>query len=291
MIVNRAMIDYATLTSFSPVWLESVRDDFRGIGRTKTAKFQQYEGEFVVTPHGSVAITQGLNRSPGLVGKFVHHVVKFSGEIADSAPQYYAKSVVNVKRIDIQVTVPCDLKDIPVEMDIKLRHGKPFYKGKGRRIIPHLRRSDTSTLYYGSRTGDKFFRLYEKQSEDGKWYLRWEYELKRKMALWAMERLVAGDTPGDIFTTLVGEYNDEYERYVAIFLAAARGEKTSGYVREKNRDTMSWMESLTPTVERLLMNHQTRYRCVSLLIDWYNMAVNADGDSRYERDYETKFDD
>lgn len=273
MIVNRAMIDYCTMTSFNPAWIEEIKRDYSGIGKTSSARFLQYEGEVVNTEHGSIVMGEGLNRSPGLAGAFQHFVCKWSGEMAEGSPNYWWENECNVKRIDIQVTVKTDLKDIPGEMEIKLRSGHKFNNGKGRAPIPHLHRSSSSTLYYGSRTGDSFWRLYEKQAESGEWYLRWEFELKRGKAEWAMGLIQSGVSVGDIFRTLVGDYHESYEWYVAPFLAAARGEAVSGYVREKNRDTISWLETLTPTVERLLRNHQTRYRTVALLKDWYDMAV------------------
>jgi hypothetical protein len=87
-----------------------------------------------------------------------------------------SKMLVNVycTRIDVQVTIK-----MPTEYD-------PFttykaHQGEGRLGVTIMQSPTGSTIYFGSRTSDKFARLYEKQYEDGK-YLRLEFEFKGKLA-------------------------------------------------------------------------------------------------------------
>lgn len=275
MILNKPLVDYCTLTSFDKGWFNEVYNDYKDIGEVSETKFQGYEGVIVTTPHGSVSMVVGSQVWKGKGGtgdKTMHFMVRWSGEMSDGAPQYYRQGV-KCKRIDVQVTRREDRTDLLDFFEFKLREGEKFYKGKGRKIVPHYHRSDTRTLYYGARSGDKFFRLYQKKGQGGGIeFLRWEYELKKKQAEWAIGMLCEGLSPGDLFRSCVGNYHEGYAWITEPYLNACSGGQLVEYAREQNRDTLTWLKSLTGTVERLARNHQTRYETIRLINEWYDMV-------------------
>jgi len=271
------MIDYTTITSFLPDINNRVATELINGAEVSPIAFSGYTGARLATEFGGIAVMEGTNNAGGIMGSqmFKHYMVKFSGEVANVSPEYVTDDC-HVTRMDIQITHDHPGREWLLELESRLRSGAKFNKGRGARISVTLIKSDTVTLYGGSRTSASFFRLYEKPSEDGD-FLRWEYETKGKLARHYMDELIAGRTTrGGIFRQLVGEYHESYKDLVQPYLSCCDDETADKYVRTIERSTMDWLESLTPTVERMIHSHQHGERMRSLLTRWQNTAKKVD---------------
>lgn len=127
------------------------------------------------------------------------------------------------------------------------------------------------TLYVGSRTSEKFLRIYDKAAEqrvDGNWY-RIELECKGDYA-----RGVALHVDGagyDYFGDIIKGFADwpSEEQWTSI---TASPTLLEGIAKpEKRRDTFSWlMKSVAPSVAKLLLDDHEKF--VSFLRCVYTMA-------------------
>lgn len=271
MQTYQPMLDYCTMTSFLPSLNERIASDLVDGSNVTEVAFSGYRGIQISTSSGGVSLVEGTNNAGGLLtGQvFKHYMVKFSGEMAEYAPQYYVEGETKVTRIDVQVTCPSPGADYLAMLETKLRFGNKFNVGRGRRRGVTLIRSDTSTLYYGSRNSDLFWRAYDKQDEDGKWYIRWEFECKGRMAEHHLAQIAKGEcNAGQVFLALAGDTHEDFDQFTAIYKACCRGEHAPKFVRTTERSTMDWLEGLTPTVERMLTSHQHGNRMRALLGEW-----------------------
>ena len=273
------MIDYSTMTSYSPDTNRSILADLGDMGVKRDASFMGYTGIMMSSDTGSIALAEGVNNA-GIAGNtFKHWIAKFSGEISDYAPWYYKPDETRCTRLDLQITIPSPGADYLSILETRLRYGLKFNKGSGRRRSVTLIRSDSCTLYYGSRNSTVYWRMYDKQGADGQWYIRWEFEVKGKEADYYMGLISSGEaTREQVFKTLVGDTHPEYDYAVTPYLACCGDEPpTPKYIATTNRSTVDWLKSLTPTVERMLRSHQHGGQMRQLLDDWARVRARCDG--------------
>lgn len=277
MQLYQPMIDYTTITSFLPDTNRIIFNRMIEGSQVKEVSFSGYNGVRLATEFGSVAVVEGLNNAGGIMGQtsFKHYMAKFSGELSDASPEYFGKDC-HITRLDIQITRDHPGRKWLMELESRLRFGPKFTKGRGRRINITLFKSDTVTIYGGSRTSDIFWRLYEKPSPDGD-YLRWEFEVKGKQAEFYLGQIARGEaTRGSVFRALVGDYDPHFADFVNAYLDCCGDGVSPKFVRTVERSTMDWLEGLTPTIERMLHSHQHGGRMRNLLERWQKISGNID---------------
>lgn len=196
MIVNEACVDWMTLTSYR------LSDIYSGVRQAvfATGLF----GEFVLMKKRGYAGVMGqCNVGTAFMG--VGRVVDrqhYMAVITSDAAQYTLEQmdVVNggqrMRRVDVQLTM-FNTMDAPqttyayqaardtIELSEKRNVGrKPIVR------FVHGGERAMHTLYIGSRSSDKFVRVYEKESVDGNRWTRLEVELKGRLAedLWTRIR-------------------------------------------------------------------------------------------------------
>lgn len=133
-----------------------------------------------------------------------------------------------------------------------------------------------TTLYVGSRTSEKFLRIYDKAAEqgtDGPWY-RIELECKGDFARGIAQHVDANgyDYYGDIIKGFC-----DFPEYVSWQEILTSPTLLEGIPKpEKQRDTFSWlMKSVAPSVARLLIEDHEKF--VEFLRSVYTHAGVGDG--------------
>lgn len=274
MYINRVALDYLRITTYNKelFWQMESFYSSRGWERS-SSRVMQYTGVAYTNPSGGTAVF-----SDGRQGIERHFMVTFTGEEADRAIKdivpLLARSEWNCSRIDLQTTVPVEEGQywhLPNQFYLMvMAEQRAFYSGRGGTVGVKLIRSTTDTLYIGSRTSDQMIRYYVKRSEDGKTFVRWEWELKGKRAKWAMHEIVSGGQSAlpNVFYTLAsrvrGTFSTFSEPHIEIATNYSDGAILGGYSKRAiTRDTMQYLESLTGTIYRVMTSHSTRQRAIA----------------------------
>lgn len=120
----------------------------------------------------------------------IHTIVNISGALSQKWFKHFASwDVWYCTRMDLQRTIKS-----PLAKDEKLALIRDDCATENTTLIES---KENDTLYLGSRTSDKFTRLYEKILDET--YLRLEFELKGFRSRAAWDALIAGDTNDKIF--------------------------------------------------------------------------------------------
>jgi hypothetical protein len=224
----------------------------------------------------SAAANSGLRVSISEVGSAQGVHISFSGSaLAQVNPRAVLRNALamgaNITRIDIAIDWP-DIMPLSLLKE-HLDEGKAVTKARDWNLI--VGRTGR-TLYVGSRTSEKFLRIYDKAAEsgsDGLWY-RIELECKGDYA-----RGVALHIDGagyDYFGDIIRGFCDWPE---SIFWRDATTSPTllEGIAKpEKRRDTFSWlMKSVVPSVAKLLVDDHEKF--VTFLRSVYTHAGVGDG--------------
>lgn len=145
--------------------------------------------------------------------------------------------------------------------------GKEFrlpYKGKGRtpKITPVGTPEDGWTIYVGSRSSDKFLRIYDKAKEQGDFksdYVRIELECKGAMAHWLGETLPNQTTlenyelASSIIKSMVNFSSPAWSQALASSTVSFSAPKPS------ERDTFKWLiQSCAPALARVCEENPSR---------------------------------
>lgn len=182
-------------------------------------------------------------------------------------------SYAHITRIDIQVTVP------------KPENYKGMAMLKGFRTIysnPSIivDSQGNSTLYLGSRSSEKMFRLYEKYDIDGKPYLRYEVETKGAIAreLWPPvidTEIARGYLKNESGKLLHTKYSKKQFKAIESVLD---GFGVKAKVMKENPNTVQWLnDSVTPALIKLLNNHDTYEVTAKIIIGWYELLQSKRG--------------
>jgi len=176
-------IDYLTCTTFNPVVFATVRKVVTETARhyDRDRRRLQYTGILGHHEQGSAYCGSGIQKNRD------HYLVQISGLWADTLFPLVANHVATGKarctRIDLQLTVNYD-RDSWSQPDLAdtLRHDNP------RRSVSYLEsasgpaNSKLGTVYFGSRSSDRFVRVYEKMGLGEDVFLRFEAEFKSPRA-------------------------------------------------------------------------------------------------------------
>jgi hypothetical protein len=253
-----------TLTTFEPKQADGLRYLFRD---TREAKRMQYVG-----------VEDGnLNWFIGKAKQNYedHWMFQASGEAADVAFDPICDNWVaydwSVTRIDLQITIP-----LPAYYQSRqLYDDIEAWSGDGRPRRPSLVQSGdgNDTVYIGSRTSNRFIRIYVKPLDEGKKALRMEVEYKRELAhrvfhdcrndrenvtlilaheLSALPALKNGVK--EAFFTVLGPHTHKPQE------KRATGENS----------TLEWLrKQVDPAIKRMLNSHEFGDATRQIVASWY----------------------
>lgn len=265
MMLSAPRCDYLTLTSFKSgdEFLLSVEDVY--------PKKYSEEGK---RPGGYEGFSwDGLFVGRGKQKGKPHYMLVASGEGAETVLWRTRDIDCRCTRIDLQVTVwippkyeARKLYDILTSTDISW---------PGRRLTPTLVESGDGmdTIYVGSRTSERFARIYVKPDHKGKAnYLRFEMEFKGAMAT-AVRRAIVEQygSAKKILRSELDRLPFAASRSLRAFEAVLGTE--SHKVRPESvygkNTTFDWLETqVEPAIIRLLHSHEHKERMVKLLDAW-----------------------
>lgn len=251
-MTNHAYIDYIRLAS----WDDS--ESLRMFGQVRklsshwrNARWLQYKG------HRSSHYFYGAGEQTGKR----HYVFEGSGpfsvelfNIALDFPSIYCT------RIDVQVTI-----DHPNDYDPHETY--LLQKQISKRQCSIVQSDSGSTIYFGSRSGDTFARLYEKTIDESQ-FLRLEFEIKGNKARSAYLQMKEGTNASDVFLHYLNKV--KMPDYVKEWYSVPE----SGIVyweleRIHHADKqLEWLSSLGNTIVRMGNDHYQGTMVRALLDDW-----------------------
>lgn len=159
-----------------------------------------------------------------------------------------------VSRIDLAI----DVFGSALSPQVLCKPNRKPYKGRGRtpKFTQVGDEEDGWTIYVGSRSSDKFLRIYDKKKEtgyEGDAWTRIEVECKGKIAHWLGSKLPSGtlsdaySTASTIIKTLVDFEDMEWRQALSSDVVALAIPKKS------DRDTLGWLlKSAVPALARLM---------------------------------------
>ncbi len=275
MLVDVPAVDYLRLSSFDG---KAIGQFHQVVLRRKEpaleATWKQYKGARAGQLFAGVANQNGK----------IHGILDVSGSEAHSVMVAEAPAGLAIKstRIDLQVTIPLlpeykyrarEFKDLLESVDWSTAQGSRLHKRKTT-LIEGPSEHGLDTVYIGSRTTDRFSRVYVKEDLEGNLYLRFEVEFKGERA-----NLVYLDCIADgrnLAAILRGEWERippvEVEAWLKIgdVLAAFQDGKQVSIPRsaaDSNSRFRWFITSVTPAVETLLNDHEYGWRVQCVLED------------------------
>lgn len=266
MIINASRVDYLTLTSFTKhdEMLASFADLYR-LEHANEVKINGYSGHQ----------WEGLFFGTGRQKDRPHYILKASGDSAHDILWRTGKLMVKCTRIDLQVTIPRPVNFEPLKLyDILASIDTEW---PSRRLVPTIIKSGDGfdTIYVGSRTSDRFARIYIKADYKGRPdYLRFEMEFKGLMAEAVRDAIVEDRaTAKTILRAEVRRLPFAASRALRAFDKVLEGDMTKirpEAVYGQNR-TLDWLENqVEPTIFRMLHSHEHGDRMREILNRWVN---------------------
>lgn len=254
MSVQKAYIDYLTLASWDDAESLLLTGELRrSIPKWRNGFWLQYKGWYGDNSFYGVG-EQNLKR---------HYVFRTAGssssvlfDIADSFKKVYCT------RIDVQVTIK--KPDIYNPFAIYVKR-----KGIGRLAVTFIDSPTGSTIYFGSRTSDKFARLYVKQHDDGD-FLRLEFEFKGKLARAIYETIKKTSAgPTAVFQNYLPKFG--LDDYILSLFDTGKDREPLRLEIEHSEDIhkkLTWLSSLSNTVVMMGNDHEMGDYVRALLNDW-----------------------
>ncbi len=151
-----------------------------------------------------------------------------------------------------------------------------LHKLLGKKGTSLISSEENDTIYIGSRSSDKFIRLYEKLFDE--MYLRLEFELKGKRALMAWEALNSGEDCDRVFDYYLAELRLP-ARYIKLYKNAEHNatEKAMNKEREHSAEKkIAWIVSLDESMRNAISDHDIGERTKVLVRAWSEYADNID---------------
>lgn len=263
--VNRAAIDYVTITSFNPDCQQEIHTWHESLSkRERESKRMQYQGTTRHDRYGTSFYGSATHNNR------LHAMLQVSGYLADSAFQRLKPFLVTRKakitRIDLQVTVEYDRQNwSQSDFADEMRDASP------NRAISYIESKSgpqgakLATVYYGSRISDKFARIYEKMGMGDEILLRLEFEYKQGRANEIAHNLIVGATPQAILWGEVSKMPDVYGLRKHFSKALETKPWYVRVVREPG-DTERWLrEKVTVALDRYLQQHDSDSQAMAQL--------------------------
>lgn len=254
MSIQRAYIDYLRLATWDDSQALLITGELRrSIPKWRIGFWLQYKGWFGDNSFYGVG-EQNHKR---------HYVFRTAGSSSSVLFNLADKhDAVYCTRLDVQVTIKLPSQYNPFTV---FETQKEITPGK----VTIIDSPTGSTIYLGSRTSDKFLRLYEKQYDDGQ-YLRLEFEFKGKLARAVYETMRSTKAgPTAVFQNYLPKFG--LADYVMKWFDTGTDAEPLRIKIEHNEDThkkMAWLASLTNTVIKMGNDHDTGDFVVRLLSDW-----------------------
>lgn len=212
---------------------------------------------------------QGIFVGRGMQGNKAHTILNISGAMSQEFYLFFLKlDGWYCTRIDLQRTI-----ETPLSKDESLRLIRDDCTTKKTSLIES---EENDTLYLGSRTSDKFTRLYEKILD--KTYLRLEFELKgfRSRATW--DALRQGEETDKIFcfylkrSALPERIKFEYDKV---------GDLATDKVMRLQMDkddakTLDWIISLDKAMAKNMASHSIGEQVKIIVRSWAKYAEYLD---------------
>lgn len=216
---------------------------------------------------------EGLFIGRGMQGNKAHTILNISGHLSQEWYKHFLRlDGWYCTRIDIQRTIKS-----PLSSDESLSLIRDDCNTKKLTLIES---EENDTLYLGSRTADKFTRLYEKILDQT--YLRLEFELKgfRSRATW--DALKQNESTDKIFcfylerSALPERIKFEYDK-----IGEKATEKVMRLQIEKDeKKTLDWIISLDNSMAKNLASHAIGEQVKVIVRAWARYADNLDKDER-----------
>lgn len=270
MMLNAPLFDWLTLTTFEAKNNDAARMLFWDDDNSD-AKRLQYKG----VSYGSIFQGAAIQRGKD------HYMLQASGETADGVAgamhQNFGPYDWNVTRCDLQVTIP-----VPPAYDSRqLYDNLVAWPGPGKpRQISIIQSGDgNDTVYVGSRTSDRFTRIYVKPLDGGLRALRFEVEYKGAHAHRVFNDCRNPYLKGQILAHEVLSLPDAEIPPLRHFLTATGFfAHTPDVERVTGQNaTLEWlMEQVGPTLERLCNDHEVGHLARDLLSSWYESNCHPD---------------
>ena len=212
---------------------------------------------------------EGIFIGRGMQGNKAHTILNISGSLAqDWYTSFLPLHGWYCTRIDLQRTI-----ETPLSSDERLALVRDDCLTPNTTLIES---EENDTLYLGSRTSDKFTRLYEKILD--KKYLRLEFELKgfRSRATW--DALATGEITDKIFSFYL-ERSALPERIK--FEYAKPGETATDNVmrlqmEKEEEKTLKWIESLDDSMAKNMASHAIGEQVKIIVRAWAKYADYLD---------------
>jgi hypothetical protein len=270
MILNVARADYLTLTTFHQAKL--IQDALADL----------YPDEFArPAKQGSYTGLQwsGLFAGKGKQNGVPHYIIRSHGEDAETVFWRTNEIAAKCTRVDLQITIR--LPEFYSSRNLFDKLIAKDTKWTGRRMKPRIIQSgdDLDTVYIGSRTSDRLFRIYVKPGEDKQpEYIRFEVEYKRKLAQKVRNLIVSRETiPRAILAADLHRLPVYVSRILERFDDGLSGERYTIKPEKAWSDgsTIQWIENqIEPAINRLLLSHQDGPKMRTLLYRWAKYAYD-----------------
>lgn len=182
MIVNRPALDWVTMTTWEAgiyrMWVKELmkRRDWFDLGNS--SRYENYVGAKVTKKEGTKYIGTGKQQ------KKSHYLSYISGALADKeykklvGVRYYDQIRPNCSRVDIQVTVESPDGWNQMELLNRLHKNRLLVTTDASMCLRTKR--EQRTVYVGNKNGEKLIRIYDKQDDKYKQYLRFEVQYRTK---------------------------------------------------------------------------------------------------------------
>lgn len=199
-----------------------------------------------------------------------HAIINVSGSLSQKMlPTLRTLDNWYCTRIDLQITV-----DGCVMRGYALAYVRDRCKTENTTLIESM---DNDTLYIGSRTSDKFTRLYEKIM-DGKKYLRLEFELKGQRSRATWKAIANGEAIDKIYKhyVLKSKLPEYAKSWFNAYGVTATQEAMNKEVLTAEKRKLEWLQSLDIPVMKYMNSHIIGDDVKTLIRAWAKHADYLD---------------
>jgi hypothetical protein len=264
------MLDYMTLTSyedsFYSFWLNEVGKSDQPV--TESKQFNRYIGKGTAVGTGNLSI--GSFKQP--LGW--HHAMVASGEAADLVRTAALFSIENhsarATRVDVQATIiqPAEWSQLRLFNRVE-SYGKHVVEM--RQSVDRLH-GRLATVYIGSRTSERFVRVYQKPSDDGL-LLRCELQMSGGQSeLWGSQWRQRKVREGDTLRGCLQWVEDVKLTGLYLPLLEGYNPQLPKYSRTDGKTDRWLLEQVLPVLARRLQAHD----CSEVMRDMFKKVVNDD---------------
>jgi hypothetical protein len=280
VIVNDPGVDWLTFTSFDEEEEARLLRAFWacGSGSVTQAKQMQYEG---IEKDNGVFIGIGwIPRESDEKGvKSRNVMLRTWGGTADDVWLSLSDEPVRVcKRIDVQITIPLPFDYCARTLKDSLESGDWFGR---KRICELIERDGLDTVGIGSRSSDRYIRIYVKLINELRW-LRFEVEYKQERAEEAYR--IAGQGNRYLIGGMLRSELSQLPAVADIGLLKLKDALSYSSVtvkavqREKDKDgRLDWLRTaVSPCLIKLLNDHDTRSEATAIVNGWTRLVQDLD---------------